>query len=432
MLRKLPLAFLTFFSLSVSTVHAQVEWTKYSNNPILSPGVYNGVSSYGVSGSFDARHAWMPMVIFDNGLYKMWYVGYEGVHYGKYSIGYAVSEDGINWCPYERNPVLRPGNPGSFDDGFIWGGTVLKLNDEYRMYYGAYSNSRGKWSIGFAGSQDGIHWRKIPEALIPAGPPGSWDQDGPNAPCVMRDSSGQYWMWYSGNSQPTTAIGLATSLDGIAWSKYAGNPIMVSDPKDKWESFLVTDSRIVKVNLTYHMFYHGAPGPYGYQIGYASSTDGIHWTRYPNNPVLTLGAPWAWDGYSLSQHWVLWKDGVFKMWYGARDYGNVFQIGYATSPLTVTSMSRPTESPQAYKLYQSYPNPFNPQTIIEFEIPKEEHVIVKIFDSLGQEVATLVDGRLGPGHHSSAWRGDKFSSGVYWYRMTAGGYTETKRMMLLK
>lgn len=158
------------------------------------------------------------------------------------------------------------------------------------MYYGAYSNSRGKWSIGFAGSQDGIHWRKIPEALIPAGPPGSWDQDGPNAPCVMRDSLGQYLMWYSGISQPTTAIGLATSLDGIAWSKYTGNPIMVSDPQDKWESFLVTDPRIARVNSTYHMFYQGAPGPYGYQIGYASSTDGLHWTRYSNNPVLTLGA----------------------------------------------------------------------------------------------------------------------------------------------
>lgn len=48
-------------------------------------------------------------------------------------------------------------------------------------------------------------------------------------------------------------------------------------------------------------------------------------------------------------------------------------------------------------------------------------MVIKIFNSLGQEVTTLVDGRLGPGHYSSAWRADKFSSGVYRYRMTAGG-----------
>jgi predicted GH43/DUF377 family glycosyl hydrolase len=394
--------------------------------------MHNGVGPNGVSGSFDAQHAWMPMVIFENGLHKMWYVGFQNSHYGKYSIGYALSEDGVSWYPYERNPVLGPGYPGSFDDGYIWGGMVLRLSDEYPMYYGAYSTSKNKWSIGFAESRDGIHWRKIPEALIPAGPPGTWDQDGPNTPCVMKDSSGQYLMWYSGISQPTTAIGLAISRDGIAWSKYAGNPILVPGPKDKWESFLVTDPRIVKVSLIYHMFYHGAPAPYGYQIGYASSTDGIHWTGYPNNPVLTLGAPWAWDGYSLSMDWILWKDGIFKMWYAARDNGNVFQIGYATCPLTTTRVSEPTESPQTYRLYQSYSNPFNPQTTIEFEIPKEDHVVIEILDSLDQKVTTFVDGQLGPGHYSSTWQADKFSSGVYWYRMTAGGHTETKSVMLLK
>jgi hypothetical protein len=129
------------------------------------------------------------------------------------------------------------------------------------------------------------------------------------------------------------------------------------------------------------------------------------------------------QSYSLIDRCVLFQDNTFKTWYGGRSSTGLWQIGYATSPLTTTRVSEPNGSPQAYKLFQSYPNSFNPQTIIEYEIPKEDRVIVKIFNSLGQEVSTLVDGRLGPGHHSSVWRADKFSSGVFWYQMTTGGYT---------
>lgn len=188
---------------------------------------------------------------------------------------------------------------------------------------------------------------------------------------------------------------------------------------------------VIKDTL-YKLYYSGHDGQ-RWKVALATSTNGIRRTKYPDNPILSNSPDSSWDNdtvYGVSVVPLALND--YRMWYSGRTFDLRSKIGYATSPLTTTRVSEPTESPQTHKLYQSYPNPFNPQTIIEFEIPKEDHVVIKIFNSLGQEVTTLVDGRLGPGHYSSAWRADKFSSGVYRYRMTAGGNTETKRMMLLK
>ena len=83
-------------------------------------------------------------------------------------------------------------------------------------------------------------------------------------------------------------------------------------------------------------------------------------------------------------------------------------------------------------LVSSYPNPFNAKTTIEFGIPKSGHVNLRIYNLLGQEVATIVDGQLVAGDHSVIWDASNYSSGIYFYRLTAGGKVITKRMTLLK
>lgn len=94
--------------------------------------------------------------------------------------------------------------------------------------------------------------------------------------------------------------------------------------------------------------------------------------------------------------------------------------------------------PQDYALRQNYPNPFNPSTIIEYSMPVNGLVTIKIYNAIGQEIATLVNNEeMSAGYHSTTWNGTssngmKVSSGVYIYRMISGNFVQTKKMMLLK
>ena len=98
----------------------------------------------------------------------------------------------------------------------------------------------------------------------------------------------------------------------------------------------------------------------------------------------------------------------------------------------VTAVTPSPSSPQRFVLYQNYPNPFNPSTTIRYELPKESIVSLKIYNLLGQEVATLVNESKQPGRYQVQWNAQGLSSGVYFYRLQAGEYVETRKLMLLK
>lgn len=88
--------------------------------------------------------------------------------------------------------------------------------------------------------------------------------------------------------------------------------------------------------------------------------------------------------------------------------------------------------PSAYALQQNYPNPFNPVTRIGYDLPEGGRVTLKVFDLLGREVATLVDGDQEAGRKSVTWNAAGAGSGVYFYRLTAGSYSETRHLMLTR
>jgi len=88
--------------------------------------------------------------------------------------------------------------------------------------------------------------------------------------------------------------------------------------------------------------------------------------------------------------------------------------------------------PNIFKLSQNCPNPFNASTTIRFNIPEPSHIILDIYDILGRRVETLVNEQRRAGYHQAIWNADDFSSGVYFYKIQAGEYTETKKMVLLK
>ncbi len=90
------------------------------------------------------------------------------------------------------------------------------------------------------------------------------------------------------------------------------------------------------------------------------------------------------------------------------------------------------EIPEMYSLTQNYPNPFNPSTTISFDLPSRSYVTLKVFDIIGREVSTIVSGEFQAGSYTRQWNAAKMASGVYFYRLTAGNFVNTKKLLLLK
>jgi hypothetical protein len=101
--------------------------------------------------------------------------------------------------------------------------------------------------------------------------------------------------------------------------------------------------------------------------------------------------------------------------------------------LTPSSVEKEmTTHPEGYHLSQNYPNPFNPSTAISFSIPIQSVVSLKVFNSIGTEVATLVNGELSAGNYTKQWNPDHIPSGVYFYRLQAGEFTTTKKLVFIR
>ena len=111
----------------------------------------------------------------------------------------------------------------------------------------------------------------------------------------------------------------------------------------------------------------------------------------------------------------------------------VYQGGIFQSTQSVLSVNeRPNTLPSSFKLFQNYPNPFNPSTRIDFQIPKTGLVSLKIYDLLGNEVATLLNRELSPGSYHLTWNGGNAASGVYYCRLVTATFTDVRKMMLMR
>jgi hypothetical protein len=111
---------------------------------------------------------------------------------------------------------------------------------------------------------------------------------------------------------------------------------------------------------------------------------------------------------------------------------NDYVFWYDSIKMVVGINGTSTNVPMVYDLKQNYPNPFNPNTNIEFTLPRPEWVTLKVFNVLGQQVASIVSEKLNSGIHKYEWQAQNLPSGIYYCRMQAGEFTDTKKMVLLK
>ena len=131
-----------------------------------------------------------------------------------------------------------------------------------------------------------------------------------------------------------------------------------------------------------------------------------------------------------------------NQWHDAVDVANNIVIVYLIRAYVsfpgITGVQQVVElTPSSYKLEQNYPNPFNPETAISYQLSTVSKVQIKVYDILGKEIATLVNGEKPAGKYQITWKGtdnygNKVSSGVYFYRIITNNFVQTKKMILLK
>ena len=114
------------------------------------------------------------------------------------------------------------------------------------------------------------------------------------------------------------------------------------------------------------------------------------------------------------------------------EYGNKIGDLIAKLGSSGSQENKETIVPVEYKLYQNYPNPFNPVTTIKYDIVKAQDVKLAVYDILGREVVTLVNAQQQPGSYEVNWDASGFASGIYFYTLTSGDFTSTRKLILLK
>jgi hypothetical protein len=271
-----------FLVLPLSTSFAQLNWIKDPNNPIMSGGDPESWN----------RHVFGPMILenTDSARYEMWFTATDTIYSYPNRIGFATSPDGINWNYIHPNPVLEP-TTGTWDETTIEFPMVLRENGQYKMWYTGWWN--GPLGIGYATSPDGINWTKdtTNNPVMSAGTD-PWEAGGASYCTVMPVQGGEYKMWYTGfnNQGDYPQIGYAESDSGITWQRPLDNPVLTLGSSGEWDDRLiyVGGGGVLYHNGIYYMWYGGGrswDNP-PWQIGLAFSDDGITWTKY-NDPTTT-------------------------------------------------------------------------------------------------------------------------------------------------
>ena len=159
---------------------------------------------------------------------------------------------------YPDNPVLNVGPEGSWDEKAVVEPFVIVDGDTYKMWYGGFDGTN--YRIGYATSPDGINWTKAYDInpVLDLGEAYSWDDEVVSAPCVLFDGA-IYRMWYNGSDGTNYRIGYATSPDGINWTKNI-EPVLDLGSEGRWDDEEVFAPSVVLYHEQYIMYYSGYDG----------------------------------------------------------------------------------------------------------------------------------------------------------------------------
>lgn len=282
--------------------------------PVITPGA---------PGDWDSHDALNPSVVRRGDHYYNFYSGFDG---HTWRTGLATSADGLAW--QKHGPLLSP-DPQLGEDNYIAAnGAALFYRGEFRVWYQAGPKDTPR--LGFAQSPDALHWRKSRFPVIDFGPRGSWDERGIADPyCIPL--GGYTYLFYTGQDRARRQrLGLARSLDGLHWQKLRSNPILELGEYGGFDEMALGEPAVWIAHGYYWMLYTGRDARQIRRLGFARSTDGVHWDKLP--PVLGNA---AWYSKVLCDPTIEILGGRLAVWFGGGDIASPDenlhgQIGVAT------------------------------------------------------------------------------------------------------
>ena len=324
----------------------------------------------------------------------IWFGTYEGIS----------TYNGTDWIHYTEDDENGPLSNLITDiiednDGNMWFGTVgsgvLKFDGTTWERYSTFNGLANAYVNSLALESNGTIWYGTLE--------GTSSYDG---------SEFVKYTTLEGNEFSNIET-VAVDNDNVKWFGTYGGGISSFDGTD-WKNYTVED---------------GLPGDYINVI--ASDNNGIKWAGVVGEGLASYdNIRWTIytevDGVSISDVRAIAVDGENVKWIGTSD-GNILRFDLQIE-VEVEEQSVPPE----FSLAGAYPNPFNPVTTIDYTLPEDMYLTLKIYNVSGQIVSVLKDGFQKAGKHSVTWNAKGMPSGTYFYSLNSGGHKETKKIMLIK
>ncbi|WP_322924136.1 hypothetical protein [Paenibacillus campi] len=225
-------------------------------------------------------------------------------------------------------PVLQRGAKGTWDSVDVLNPSVFKKDGIFYNYYSGYD---GKvWRTGLATSADGINWTKYKGNPVLDLNKNGWDSTYIAANGSAFEFNGKIYYWYQGNQDGKAAIGLAISDDGHTFTKQNA-PVLEVGSEHTWDSDGVADPYVIKHGDYLYLYYLGMNEMKVQRLGVARSKDGIHWDKLSSNPILDVGAAGTFDENGLGEPSVVYYAPYFYMIYTGRNASETRDVGLAIS-----------------------------------------------------------------------------------------------------
>jgi hypothetical protein len=321
----------------------------------------------------------------------------------------------VIWSNRKQTLINNIYHKRSADGGSTWSGsTQVTDNNSAYISHPSISVSNQAVHIVMTDSRAGDNWNLFYVHSLDGGLSwgvGTWltsNNGGPSwFPCISTSGSNVHVAFFSDRDLDREVYYKRSTNGGFSWE--LDYRLTNSPAPSEWPSISASGQMV-------HIVWKSAAN-----LNYKLSTDGgLNWgTSAPLSSVLYNPSIVA-SGSIVHILWT-WTTGNFEIYYKRNPTGN-----------TTSIKSLDMNVPNDFSLLQNYPNPFNPSTKIKFSITTTAKVQLFIFNLLGEKVAELVNGRLDAGYYEAVWDAFKFSSGVYFYRLTTSNIISTKKMILLQ
>lgn len=245
--------------------------------------------------------------------------------YGDFRLAPLPSPEagGWRWAPH-GTPVLSHGAPGTWDSIDTLNPSVWNRDG---LWWNLYSGFDGKtWHTGLATSHDGIVWSRTGKVLSPD--PNTWEGDYISANGALLYAQNGWMYFYQAGNPPR--IGLARSADGKTWSRHPA-PVLDFGPRGSWDERAVADPYVLLEGDQLYLYYLGEDRARRQRLCLARSRDGVSWTKLRSGPVLEPGEPGSIDENGLGEPAVFRSHGSYWMIFTGRARNEVRRMGIARS-----------------------------------------------------------------------------------------------------